>query len=278
MMVKTATRREALPRASSADQSASPGSWPAHTSPTGRQPPRFSRSADRRRARRPLRRWVRECRSPAPGGVRTTSAAGEQRKRTGTTRESLGCSVRFPTTSHWPCCRCAASSCIQTCRLVGPASGGDQPATLEATPGTTRRAPESRRRPASLACPRHPCPSLIGLLSFLSCTELGGRPKKVLPVLVRAVAGVEHALRLGQLLLCLRDIDFAGHSSVLAQNGHPSLGDRDEAAVDRDDLPAAVLAEDHYPTRFENRQHRLMIGQNADVALNRLRDDVGGSA
>jgi hypothetical protein len=72
--------------------------------------------------------------------------------------------------------------------------------------------------------------------AFLCRAKLRGGPQEMLAIFVTAVPGIENTLRLGQLLLGLGIRDLVGHPGVLAQDGHPTLGHRDEAPVDRNDL------------------------------------------
>src|SRR6478735_8806121 len=108
--------------------------------------------------------------------------------------------------------------------------------------------------------------------------SLLGRPDPRLGALDPLAGLVGVAVGLGGLQLGTgrRDVDLVRESGVLGEDRHPVVGDREEPAVDGGVEPLAVHGLDLDDAVDQEREHRHVVAQHADVALRRLGDDHRG--
>src|SRR5439155_3975755 len=78
--------------------------------------------------------------------------------------------------------------------------------------------------------------------------------------------------------LCVGPVYVLGQQRLPGQHGYLVIRDRQEAPADRgDDLPRGVLGEDpHQAALGQDAQHGRMAGQDADVTVQGLGDDLPG--
>ena len=164
----------------------------------------------------------------------------------------------------------------------GPASGAGRraaPARGRAARRSTPRAisttPSQPTHAAVLRSRSHATCVRATLLCFLGSAQLSGGPQEMLAVLVAAVAGVELPLRLGQLLLGLRDrlISSAIRAYSLRIDTRPwdtEMNPPSTAMISRWSSSVKITT----AARLQDGQHGRVPGQDADVAVDGLGDDV----